>query len=263
MSKTEVCQAPSATNSRSTHRQAGAADAAPPARDTPAPPDLFAGGGEMGALMRAHDWSKMPLGRPEEWPESLRTAVDIMLSSRYAMFVWWGSELINFYNDTYRPFLGRKHPHALGQSARQVWAEIWDLIGPRTDAVLARGEATYDEALLLIMDRFGYQEETYFTFSYSPIRNERREVSGLFCAVTEETRRVIGERRLRLLREVAANASKAHTPEQVCASAAQCTRDNAHDLPFALLYLAEDGGKTARLAAHVGIEPGTPAAPPP
>jgi PAS domain S-box-containing protein len=216
---------------------------------------FLAGGGETGALMRGHNWTSTPLGLPETWPQSLRTAIGIMLSSRYAMFVWWGRELINLYNDAYRPFLGKKHPNALGQSARDVWAEIWELIGPRTDAVLKRGESTFDDALLLIMERFGYREETYFTFSYSPIRDDEGGVGGLFCAVTDETRRVIGDRRLRLLREVAARASATHTPEQVCASAASCFAANAHDLPFALVYLTESDGTSVRLVGEVGIEP--------
>ncbi|MGC2203301.1 MAG: GAF domain-containing protein, partial [Stellaceae bacterium] len=221
--------------------------------------DFLAAGGEMGALMRVTDWARTPLGPPQSWPISLKTAVGIMMSSRYAMFVWWGRHLSNLYNDAYRPFLGKKHPNALGQSARDVWTEIWGLIGPRTEAVLERAESTFDEALLLVMDRFGYQEETYFTFSYSPLRNDRGEVGGIFAAVTDETSRVIGERRLRLLREVAAAPSQAHTPEQVCAVAAECISPNARDLPFALLYLTEPGGKTARLAAQVGLEPGSPA----
>jgi GAF domain-containing protein len=224
--------------------------------------DFLAGGGEMGALMRVTDWARTPLGPPESWPISLKTAVGMMLSSRYAMFVWWGHHLGNLYNDAYRPFLGKKHPNALGQSAREVWEEIWDLIGPRTEAVLERAESTFDEALLLVMDRFGYPEETYFTFSYSPLRNDRGDVGGIFAAVTDETSRVIGERRLRLLREVAAASSQMHTPEQVCTVAAECIAPNARDLPFALLYLTEPGGKTARLAAQVGMEPGSPGATP-
>jgi signal transduction histidine kinase len=127
---------------------------------------------------------------------------------------------------------------------------------------LERAESTFDEALLLVMGRFGYPEETYFTFSYSPLRNDRGEVEGIFAAVTDETSRVIGERRLRLLREVAAASSPTHAPEQVCAGAAECISENAHDLPFALLYLTEPGGKTARLAAQVGMEPGSPEAAP-
>ena len=227
-------------------------------RDGQAP--FLAGGGEMGALIRATDWSRTPLGPVEAWPQSLRTAVGIMLSSRYAMFVWWGPELTNLYNDAYRLFLGTKHPQSLGESGAKVWGEIWDLIGPRADAVFKRAESTFDEGLLLIMDRFGYPEETYFTFSYSPIRNEQGDVGGLFCAVTEDTQKVVGERRLRLLREVAATSSKNHTPEQVCVAAAECISRNARDLPFALIYLSERDGTTARLVAHAGIEAGSPAA---
>jgi signal transduction histidine kinase len=223
-------------------------------------PALFSGGGEMGELMRLHDWSTSPLGPPAAWPQSLRTAVDIILSSRYAMFVWWGHGLINLYNDAYRPFLGKKHPHSLGQSAREVWSEIWHLIGPRTDSVLERAESTFDEALLLVMDRFGYPEETYFTFSYSPIHGDDGEVAGLFGAVTDETQRVIGERRLRLLREVAATVAETRTPDEVCSAAADCIAGSARDLPFVLLYLNERDGNSLRLAAQVGITRGSPGA---
>jgi hypothetical protein len=224
--------------------------------------DFLAGSGEMGALMRVTDWTRTPLGAPQSWPISLRTAVGIMLSSRYPMFVWWGRHLTNLYNDAYRPFLGEKHPNALGQSAQDVWGEIWDLIGLRTEAVLERAESTFDEALLLVMDRFGYPEETYFTFSYSPLRDDCGQVGGIFAAVTDETSRVIGERRLRLLREVAAASSQTHTPEQVCAVAAEGISQNSRDLPFALFYLTETGGKTARLTTQIGMEPGSPGAPP-
>jgi diguanylate cyclase (GGDEF)-like protein/PAS domain S-box-containing protein len=216
--------------------------------------------GEMAERIRRIDWSTTPLGPVEAWPQSLKTALEIVLSSRYAMFVWWGKELINLYNDAYRPFLGKKHPQALGRPAQEVWAEIWDLVGPRADAVFARAESTFDEAMLLILDRFGHLEETYFTFSYSPVRNDQGEISGLFCAVTEETQRIIDERRLRLLREVAASFSKAHTPEQVCAVAAECICRNPRDLPFALLYLTERDGKAARLVAEAGIDAGSPGA---
>ena len=202
--------------------------------------------------MRAMDWTRTPLGPPEHWPISLKTAVGIMLSSRYAMFVWWGRHLSNLYNDAYRPFLGKKHPDALGQSARDVWAEIWDLIGPRTEAVLERAESTFDEALLLVMDRFGYPEETYFTFSYSPLRNDSGEVGGIFAAVTDETSRVIGERRLRLLREVAAARPKRIHPSKCARLPPNASSPNARDLPFALLYLTEPGEKTARLVGASG-----------
>lgn len=223
--------------------------------------DFLAGGGEMGALIRSIDWSATPIGPPEEWPHSLRTTVSLMLNSRFPMFVWWGRTLTNLYNDAYRPFLGSKHPDALGQSARDVWAEIWDLIGPRAEAVLNRGESTFDEALLLVMERYGYLEETYFTFSYSPIRDDVGTVGGIFCAVTDTTPNIIGERRLKLLRDVAAIAPEAHTPEQICAATAACIAGNSRDLPFALLYLSEGEGTCMRLVAAAGIEPNDPAAP--
>jgi PAS domain S-box-containing protein len=222
---------------------------------------VFSGGGEMGALMRALDWSQTAVGPVANWPQSLKTAVRIILTSRYAMFVWWGRQLVNLYNDPYRAFLGIKHPAALGKSAREVWAEIWDQIGPRTDAVLLRGESTYDEALLLLMARHGYLEETYFTFSYSPLPDDKDKVGGLFCAVTEETQRVIGERRLRLLREIAAAMAESRTPSQVWESAAQCLANAGRDLPFSLIYMLGADGKWLTKAAETGFTTAHLAAP--
>ena len=222
---------------------------------------LFANGGEMGALMRTFEWSRTGVGHPSRWPRSLQTAVRIILTSRFAMFIWWGRELINLYNDPYRAFLGIKHPAALGKSARDVWAEIWDQIGPRTDAVLLRGESTYDESLLLVMARHGYLEETYFTFSYSPLPDDEGKVGGLFCAVREETEQVIGERRLRLLRELASATAKSRTPGQVCGSAARCLINAGRDLPFTLIYLLDSDGKMLSKAAQTGFADHHQAAP--
>src|SRR5215472_4256952 len=165
------------------------------------------------------------------------------------------------YNGPYRTILGIKHPAALGKSAREVWAEIWDQIGPRADAVILRGESTYDEALLLLVERHGYLEETYFTFSYSPLPDDQGHVGGLFCAVTEETQRVIGERRLRLLREIAAAMAESRTPSQVCESASQCLSNAGRDLPFALIYLLDANGKTLIKTAETGFAAAHPAAP--
>ena len=212
----------------------------------------------MGELMGSLDWSATPLGRVESWPQSLKVAVRIILTSRYAMFVWWGPDLTSLYNDAYRPFLGTKHPAALGRSARKVWAEIWDQIGPRTEAVLANGQATYDEALLLLMERHGYLEETYFTFSYSPLPDDQGGIGGIFCAVTEETQRVIGQRRLLLLRELAANTAQARTQEEVCRVAADCLATDLVDLPFVILYLIDSGGQRLRLAGVSGLDPDHP-----
>ena len=222
---------------------------------------IFLGGGEMGQRMRSFDWLRTPLGPVSSWPQSLKTAVRIILTSRYAMFIWWGRELINLYNDPYRAFLGSKHPTALGRSAREVWSEIWEQIGPRTEAVLVEGESTYDEGLLLLMQRHGYPEETYFTFSYSPLPDDSGRTGGLFCAVTEVTRQVIGERRLRLLREIAASMANCRTPELVCEAAADCLLSARRDLPFSLIYTLEADGTMLRKAGAAGIAGDHPAAP--
>ena len=166
------------------------------------------GGGEMGALMRAHDWSTTAVGPVEQWPQSLCTAISICLNSRYPMLIWWGPELIMLYNDAYRPILGSaKHPRALGQRGQECWPEIWSIIGPMLEGVLQRGEATWSDDQLLLLDRNGYLEECYFTFSYSPIIAE--ESGGIFTAVTETTARVLSERRLRTFRELGARVGEA------------------------------------------------------
>ena len=136
----------------------------------------------MGRLMRAQDWSATQLGAISDWPQSLKTAVQIILGSRYPMFIWWGRDLINLYNDGYLPMLGKRHPAALGQPASVIWSEIWDIVGPQTEAVLHEGRATWNEERLLLLERNGYPEEAYFTFSYSPIRGDRDGIGGIFCA---------------------------------------------------------------------------------
>jgi len=222
---------------------------------------LFAGGGEMGRRMAELDWSRTPLGPVESWPQSLRTCVRIILTSRQPMFVWWGDELINIYNDAYRSIAGGKHPGALGQPARAVWREIWDQVGPRAETAMRAQEGTYDEALLLIMERHGYEEETYYTFSYSPVPSDHGGTGGIICANTDDTERIIGERQLVLLRELAARTADARSVKQVCQSAVAAFATNPRDLPFALLYVLEPGGASFRLAGTHGIAEGTPASP--
>ena len=223
---------------------------------------VLAGGGEMGALMRSLDWRATSIGPVVAWPQSLRTAVSIVLSSRFPMLIWWGPELVMLYNDAYRPMLGMtKHPRSMGQRGRDCWPEIWDVIGPMLDGVLTRGEATWSDDQLLLLDRNGYVEECYFTFSYSPIRDESGGVGGVFCAVTETTGRVVGERRLRALRELAARTAEARTVDDACTLAASALGGNPADVPFALLYLLDAGGDDALLATTVGLDAGTRASP--
>jgi PAS domain S-box-containing protein len=158
------------------------------------------GGGEVGDLIRAHDWSGSPIGAPAGWPQPLRTVVDLVLQSRFPMFVAWGEDLGFLYNDAYAEILGSKHPRALGRRFRDIWAEIWPDISPLIDAAMD-GRAIYREDLPLVMNRKGYAEQTWFTFSYSPVRDEAGRIAGMFCAVSETTRRVLAERALRELNE--------------------------------------------------------------
>ncbi|MBD2245027.1 response regulator [Nostoc sp. FACHB-888] len=210
-------------------------------------------GGEMGARMREQDWSKTSLGPPQQWPQSLKTAVRIMLTCRQPMFVWWGEELINLYNDAYKAIIGGKHPEALGQPASYVWREIWDQVGPRAESAMLKNEGTYDEALLLIMERFGYPEETYYTFSYSPVPNDQGDTGGIICANTDDTQRIIGERQLALLRELAARTADARTFDQACRLSANCLESNPYDLPFAMIYLVEPDQQQVFLAGTCRI----------
>jgi PAS domain S-box-containing protein len=224
--------------------------------------EVFVGGGEMGELMRSYDWSQTSLGAVQNWSQSLKTAVRIMLTSRQAMFVWWGEDLINLYNDAYRAILGGKHPEALGQPASQVWREIWDQVGPRAASAIVNNEGTYDEALLLIMERNGYPEETYYTFSYSPVPDVEGRTGGIICANTDDTQRIIGERQLALLKELASRTADARTFADACTLSASCLATNPHDLPFGMIYLVEPDQQCAVLAGTCGIEPGHPLAPP-
>jgi PAS domain-containing protein len=148
--------------------------------------EFLADGGDVGKLMRTLDWSASPLGPPEQWPHSLQTIVALLLQSRFPMFVAWGKELGFLYNDSYAEILGAKHPRALGSRFYGIWSEIWPDISPLIDAAMS-GEATYREDLPLLMNRKGYDEQTWFTFSYSPVRDETGAVAGMFCAVSETT----------------------------------------------------------------------------
>src|SRR5581483_2343316 len=205
---------------------------------------VVAGDLNMAARVRAFDWSTTPVGPMEHWPQSLKTAVQILLSSRYPMFLWWGPAMTNFYNDAYAPMLGRRHGTALGRSAFNVWSEVWPICGPQAEAALREGKSSWNEELLLILERNGYMEEAYFTFSYSPVMDEQERPAGVFCAVTEDTARVLARRRLKTLHALRERAPvEPKTEAQVCRTAAQALAGNLSDLPFALIYLLDDEGR--------------------
>lgn len=154
-------------------------------------------GGETGDAIRAFDWASTPLGPLQSWPHSLRFALGLCLNSRFPMFLWWGPDLINFYNDAYVPILGQRHPGALGKNARELWQDVWPAIAPQVEAVFERGEASWQERLLLVTNRNGYDEDAYFTYSHSPVFDEHGGVAGLICVVSEETAHVRAEAEVR------------------------------------------------------------------
>ncbi len=199
----------------------------------------------MAALMASTDWARTGVGPRTSWPHSLSTILRMMVTSRYAMWMGWGKDLTFFYNDAYMPTLGVKHPWALGQPASTVWAEIWSDIGPRAASVMGTGEATWDEGLLLILERSGYPEETYHTFSYSPLPADDGSVGGMLCVVTEETERVLGQRRLATLRDLGSHLAAVHTEADVRQAIAEALARDNRDLPFSIVYLRDT--ETGRL----------------
>ncbi len=218
--------------------------------------DLFDGGGEMGELMRAVDWSKTAIGPIETWPQSLLTSLSICVRSKFPTVIYWGPSVATFYNDGYVPILGGKHPWAIGRPIQEVWSDIWDDIKDMVDGVVSTGVATWSEDQVLYMHRKGYREECYFTWSFAPIMIESGETGGLYCAVSETTGRVVGARRLRTLRELGQAASCARSLDRGCEEACRVLGANVADVPLALIYLVDPDGKNARLAGASGIEPG-------
>ena len=174
--------------------------------------------------MRSIDWSTTAVGPVEAWPQSLRTALSILLETGFPMYIAWGREYTQFYNDGYRPILGStKHPMAMGASTRETFAEIWEIIGPMFQGVM-EGRATNVVDFMLPLDRHGFAEECYFIFSYSPIREESGHVGGVLVTVTETTARVLGERRLKTTQALAAETREAKTVAEACEIAAPRAR---------------------------------------
>jgi signal transduction histidine kinase len=215
---------------------------------------FLTGGGELGALIRAKDWSKTPLGPPETWSPALRMMVGFMLANRFPLLLWWGPQYISIYNDAYRPVLGTKHPWALGQPVSECWKEIWHILQPLIDTPFQGGPATWMEDIALEINRHGFVEETHFTVAYSPVPDDTapRGIGGVLATVHEITQKVIAERRVVILRDLGTRASEAKTAEEACAIAAETLAKHGQDVPFALLYLTDADGKHVRLAGAAG-----------
>ena len=214
------------------------------------PSDLFIGDDETMTMLREADWAASPLGPVDSWPAELRAAVRTVLASKVPMLIWWGPQLIQVYNDAYRAMLGEKHPAAMGQPAAECWAEVWSAIGPRAASVLAGNGASYIENELLFLERSGYYEETYWTYSYSPITGDSGEVLGVFVAITEVTAREVSGKRMRTLREL--GGLSVTEEDNVCDQALQVLARNRDSIPFAAVYaVGEDGA--GRLQGCYGL----------
>ena len=192
----------------------------------------------MGGRMRRLDWATTPIGAPDTWPQSLRSTVSMLLPSKAQIVLFWGPEFTVLYNDAYRPVFGAKHPLALGLPGREAWSEIWNSVLHQLLAGVVRtGEAFWGKDLLFELERYGFPEETYFDVSYDPVRGESGAVEGVYCIVTETTERVIGERRMALLKELAERNATARTERDACIIAADTLAANPHDVTFALTYV--------------------------
>ncbi|KFE55203.1 hypothetical protein IV01_13475 [Pseudomonas syringae] len=215
--------------------------------------DIFIGESTMAQRMRAHDWASTPLGPAEHWPQSLKMALRILLTSRFDMWLGWGEQVHFFYNDAYRPTLGQKDAYALGMPAGELWSEIWPEIKPRIDEVYKRGVSTWDQSLLLILLRNEQPEETYHSFSYSPLLGDQGAIEGVFCAVIEDTARVLNERRLALLRTVSSGMVSTRDRQSVFSQLQDALCSENRDLPFTLTFTLDANG-VAELASSSGFD---------
>ena len=222
--------------------------------------DFLFGGGKMGELIRAKDWSKTPLGSPATWPQSLRTTVSLCIASNFPIAIIWGPHGVQIYNDGYWPITGDMHPTSMGQDFAACWQSAWPVIGKAFEEA-SLGNTRFLENQRIFLDRYGYKEETFFTFSFSPILDESGAVGGLFHPVIELTQQTLSERRLNILHTVANHTVNARTAEEASALILNCLKDFALDIPFVLLYSIAADGKQANLDGSVGIEGDSPLAP--
>jgi hypothetical protein len=219
--------------------------------------ELFAGSGEVLAVLRARDWDSSLLGPVGSWPPELQGAARICLHSQFQMAVLWGEQLVYLYNDAASGLFGDKHPWALGQPVVAVWPEVWPVIGPMLESVLASGMATRSDDRLLVLERNGGTEERYLTFSYSPIFVADGSVGGIFVTFLDTTSRVLAERRQRASADVAAQIALRGNGDKPLALVCAALGRHPHDLPLAALVLSAPGQAPA-LAFVTGLE-----APPP
>jgi signal transduction histidine kinase/CheY-like chemotaxis protein len=226
-----------------------------PSRESVPAEEVFAGGGEMGSLMRAYDWSRHPLGPPQSWSPALQSTTRLLLANCTPMLLWWGPDFFSIYNDAYIPVLGDKHPHrALGRPLSECWSEVFPVLEPLVRTPLEGGPPTWMEDIQLEINRFGFVEETHFTVGYSPVPDSSVAggIGGVLATVHEITEKVLAERRVVVLRDLGTRPAEAQSAEEACSAAAATLARHAKDIPFAAIYLVESNGERARLAAQTG-----------
>src|SRR5215213_8251876 len=202
------------------------------------PGDWLSGGGEMRKVVQAKNWAQTPLGPMESWPQSLRTTVSLCLASNFPISIAWGPQRVQIYNDGYWPICADKHPQSMGQDFQKCWFSAWPVIGDAFERA-SRGETCFLVNQRMFLDRLGYLEETFFTFSFSPITDESGGVGGLFHPVTELTQQSLAERRLRVLRDLADSSARATSVEEALRLIGETLAQHTNDLPFVLLYRME------------------------
>lgn len=206
----------------------------------------------MGRRIREFDWNATALGSPRDWPQSLKTCIRIMLSSKQPIWIGWGQTLLKFYNDAYIDIVRGKHPHALGEPASVVWKDIWKDIEPLLSRAMERDEGTYVESRLLIMERSGFPEETYYTFSYTPVLGDDGRPAGIICYNTADTERILSERALKTMQQLDSLGEKKQEDE-VFTQVGKALSANSLDFPFAVVYRISEDGEHARLVATSGV----------
>ena len=218
--------------------------------------DWLKGEGEMVDLIRAKNWSETPIGPPEGWSPALRMMVGLLVANRFPLLLWWGPHYVSIYNDAYRPVLGTKHPRALGLPVSECWNEIWHILQPLIDSPFNGGPATWMEDLELEIRRLGFTEETHFTVAYSPVPDAAAPggIGGVLATVHEITDNVIGERRLRTLRDLAAKAVDAKSEEDACRIAAETLSENLRDIPFSVLCVGAGSGFRVLRSAGISAD---------
>ncbi|QPH38913.1 ATP-binding protein [Pedobacter endophyticus] len=213
---------------------------------------LLHDGGEMGELIRSMDWSNSPLGPIEKWPQSLLTSLNLCLSSTFPILIAWGPETIQFYNDAYRPICGAKHPASMGMNFRVCWETALPVVGDAFSKT-ENGEGTYIKDQQMFLDRYGYLEESFMTFSFAPIRDEAGKVGGIFHPITETTDKMLSARRTQILRNLSAATGKSKTLSDILFHASEQYHDYQFDLPFLAIYKLNGDHASASLLSLTGM----------